>query len=73
MAAQTETGTHMLCTAIPELHITGVILAVIQGESLPGVLQLRLQHQIVSDTEGQTGFQRTQPAPPPGAEVVIVR
>ncbi len=57
MAAQTETGTYMLCTAMPELHITGVILAVIQGESLPGVLQLWLQHQIVSDTEGQTGFQ----------------
>ncbi len=57
MAAQTEAGTHMLCTAMPELHITGVILAVIQGKSLPGILQLWLQHQVVSDTEGQTGFQ----------------
>ena len=37
MAAQTETGTHMLCTAMPELHITGVILAVIRGKSPAGV------------------------------------
>ena len=57
MAAQTETGTHMLCTAMPELHITGVVLTVIQRKSLPGVLQPWLQHQVVSDTEGQTGFQ----------------
>lgn len=27
------------------------------GKSLPGILQLWLQHQVVSDTEGQTGFQ----------------
>ncbi len=53
--AQPTTASRPL--AVPELHITGVILAVIQGESLPGVLQLWLQHQIVSDTEGQTGFQ----------------
>ena len=28
-------------------HITGVILAVIQGKSLPGILQLWLQHESV--------------------------
>ncbi len=51
---------HALDTTLngmPELHITGVILAVIQGKSLPGILQLWLQHQVVSDTEWQTGFQ----------------
>ncbi len=62
----------MSCTAMPELHITGVILAVIQGQPLPGAPQLWLQHQAVSDTEGQTVSSEPSQPQPTAVEVVIV-
>ncbi|STE77481.1 Uncharacterised protein [Escherichia coli] len=54
------------CCALPmpELHITGVILAVIQGSPCQVYCSCGLQHQVVSDTEGRpVSSEPSQPQP----------